>query len=332
MPAPAAKPTAAPPPQRPAPPAAKTSAPARSASPAQAPRPTATALPPRPPAKTIPPPAQTRAATAAPVKPAAKPAAPSATAVRPAAPRQPPRAEDQYPELAALAEKLRVGNFFALLDVQELATPDQIRRAYELLVKRVHPDRFKSGSRAVKDLVEQVFAGVTEAYQALSDPRKRQEHLLGRKRAEREATRSKQAERALEATKAFRDGDVALKARDYEGALRWFGKALQLYPDEGDHHAHYGYVLYLCHPSDPSMVGEAMEHVRRGLKTASHRELSFLFMGRLHKALGQNEVAEKMFMRAVQLQPDCVEAMRELRLINMRREKSKGLIGRLLKR
>jgi tetratricopeptide (TPR) repeat protein len=125
---------------------------------------------------------------------------------------------------------------------------------------------------------------------------------------------------------------MALKARDYEGALRWFGKALQLYPDEGDHHAHYGYVLYLCHPSDPGMVGEAMEHVRRGLKTASHRDKAFLFMGRLYKALGQNEMAEKFFTRAVQIQPECVEAIRELRLINMRREKSKGIVARLLKR
>jgi tetratricopeptide (TPR) repeat protein len=254
------------------------------------------------------------------------------SAARASGPRPEVRVEDQYPELAALAEKMRSGNFFELLDVQELAPPEQIKRAYELLAAKVHPDRFKSATRAVKELAEQVFSRVTEAHETLSDPRKRQEHLLDRKRAEREATRGKQAERALEAAKAFRDGDTALRARDYEGAMRWFGKALQLYPDEGDHHTHYGYALYLCHPSDPGMVGEAMEHVRRGLKTASHRELSFLYMGRLHKALGQNEVAEKMFTRSVQLSPECVEALRELRLINMRREKSKGLITRLLKR
>ena len=33
------------------------------------------------------------------------------------------------------------------------------------------------------------------------------------------------------------------------------------------------------------------------------------------------DVAVKMFTRAVQIQPQCVEALRELRLINMRREK-----------
>jgi hypothetical protein len=34
----------------------------------------------------------------------------------------------------------------------------------------------------------------------------------------------------------------------------------------------------------------------------------------------------------LQLKPDCVEAMREIRLIHMRRQKAKGLIGRLLRR
>ena len=80
------------------------------------------------------------------------------------------------------------------------------------------------------------------------------------------------------------------------------------------------------------IVGEALEHVRRGLKLASHREKPYLFMGRLYKAIGRADVAEKMFTRAVHIQPECVEALRELRLINMRREKSKGLVRRLLRR
>jgi hypothetical protein len=80
------------------------------------------------------------------------------------------------------------------------------------------------------------------------------------------------------------------------------------------------------------MVAEAMEHVKRGLKLASHREKPYLFLGRLHKAVGHVEQAERMFMRAVSLEPECLEAIRELRLIQMRREKSKGLIGRLFRK
>ncbi|MBW2289821.1 MAG: tetratricopeptide repeat protein, partial [Deltaproteobacteria bacterium] len=111
-----------------------------------------------------------------------------------------------------------------------------------------------------------------------------------------------------------------------------FGTALELDPDEGDYHAHYGWALHLCHPGEKSIIEEAMEHVRRGLKLASHADRAYLFMGRLFRATGKPEAAEKMFARAVQLCPDGVEALRELRLINMRRERSKGLIRRLLRR
>ena len=83
---------------------------------------------------------------------------------------------------------------------------------------------------------------------------------------------------------------------------------------------------------DAIMAEEALEHLKRGLKLASDREKSYLLMGRLCKAMGRAGAAEKMFARAAQIQPNCVEALRELRLINMRREKKKGLIGRLLRR
>jgi hypothetical protein len=46
----------------------------------------------------------------------------------------------------------------------------------------------------------------------------------------------------------------------------------------------------------------------------------------------RQDVAAKMFSRAIQLDPDCLEALRELRLINLRREKSKTLVQRILRR
>ena len=65
---------------------------------------------------------------------------------------------------------------------------------------------------------------------------------------------------------------------------------------------------------------------------AGDREKPYLLMGRLCKATGRTGAAEKMFTRAIQIQPNCVEALRELRLINMRRCRQRGLIGRLLRR
>jgi CheY-like chemotaxis protein len=235
-------------------------------------------------------------------------------------------------ELATLAGQLRTRDHFEILDVEPGVDREALREAYARVSQRTHPDRFSGASRTVRDLAAEVHGLVTAAYETLADPRARQQYLLDRKKKQREDDQRRLGERALEAETESRQGEAALTARDYEAALAHFGRALQLYPDDGDHHAHYGWSLYLCHPSDPSMVGEALEHVRRGIKLAGNREKPYLFMGRLYKAIGRADVAEKMFTRAVHIAPECVEALRELRLIHMRREKSKGLIGRLFRR
>ena len=48
--------------------------------------------------------------------------------------------------------------------------------------------------------------------------------------------------------------------------------------------------------------------------------------------MGKAGAAKKMFSRAVQIRPQCVEAIRELRIMNMRREKTQGLGKVVLKR
>jgi tetratricopeptide (TPR) repeat protein len=244
-----------------------------------------------------------------------------------------PSQEDAKPAaLTLLAQRFRGESPFQILGVPENADEQEIQSAYGKLCELTHPDRVSQSSEAVKALASEVFAMVANAYETLIDPRRRQAYLLGQRKADRDAAERAIGRRALDAEIQFQEGDAAMRAKDYAAALRCFGRALELYPEEGDYHAHYGWVLHLCHPSDTAMAAEAMEHVQRALKLAPDREKPYLFMGRLCKAIGRLDAAEKMFVRALKIQPDCLDALRELRLINMRREKGKSLIGRLLRR
>ena len=107
---------------------------------------------------------------------------------------------------------------------------------------------------------------------------------------------------------------------------------MRAYPEEGEYHAYYGWALYVMDPDAPGRLKEALHHVLLGRKLAPGREKPYLFLGRLYKAANRERLAEKVFLRAVQLDPDCVEALRELRLLHMRREKSRGLVRRILRR
>jgi CheY-like chemotaxis protein/tetratricopeptide (TPR) repeat protein len=244
----------------------------------------------------------------------------------------PEQSESECASLTAMVERFSAQTYFEILGITPSAPASEVEKAYVTLAEDTHPDRYSGSSEAVRKVAEEVFAHITRAYETLGDPRRRGEYVLDQRREQREAAKEEAGRRALEAANQFQRGEALLKSRAYEDALVHFGQALELDPQEGDYHTHYGWTLHLCHPSNAPMIEEAMEHVRRGLKLASHGDRAYLYMGRLFRAIGKPAAAEKMFTRAVQIQPDCVEALRELRLINLRRERSKGLIRRVLRR
>jgi CheY-like chemotaxis protein len=235
-------------------------------------------------------------------------------------------------ELAELAKHLRDKNYFEILGVAQSCTDLVLEQAYSDLARRAHPDRFQTKSLAIRELASEVYERVNQAYESLRDRARRQQYILELQIGDGRGTAGESDQRAITAETAFQKGLGLIQRRAYEEALAHFGKSLEQNPEDGEYHAYYGWCLYLCNPTASTIIGEAIEHVKRGARLAGDREKPFLFLGRLYKVIGKVAPAERMFTRAVQIQPECVEALRELRLINLRREKRKGLIQRILRR
>jgi CheY-like chemotaxis protein len=235
-------------------------------------------------------------------------------------------------ELAEMAEKLRGRDYFGILGVANNAGEEVVRKAYVDLAKRTHPDRFSGASEPVRHLAEEIFGLISRAHETLSDRNRRLEYIRDRGNQARDAAELEEGHRALKAELEFQKGAVCLRKKSYQRAVAHFEEAVRAYPEEGEYHAYFGWALYLLDPDAPGRLKEALEHVLAGRKLAPAREKPYLFLGRLYKAANRGKIAERMFARAVQLDPDCVEALRELRLLNMRREKSRGLVRRILRR
>ncbi len=138
--------------------------------------------------------------------------------------------------------------------------------------------------------------------------------------------------RAVKAELEFQRGQAKMRSRDYAGAMACFETAVELFPDEGEYRVLQGWAFFLDRKEQPEAAEKALRIVRQGAKLARDRDTSYLILGRLYRELNRLDMSEKMFERALDIRPDCVEAQRELRLLQMRRRKEQGLIGRWLRR
>jgi curved DNA-binding protein CbpA len=219
-----------------------------------------------------------------------------------------------------------------VLEVPRRTTDEAVRAAWVELAKRTHPDRYRESSDAVRQLAEEAFRIVSEAYETIASSERRLEYLRALRNRDHEAAELEEGQRALRAELEFQKGQGCLQRKDYSVAVQHFERAMRTYPEEGEYQAHFGWAFYLAGPDEPGRLREAIEHVLAGRKLAPDREKPYLFLGWLYKASGRVQIAERMFHRALQLDPDCVEAIRELRLIDMRRQRSRGLVRRILRR
>lgn len=113
----------------------------------------------------------------------------------------------------------------------------------------------------------------------------------------------------------FQRGEELLRSRQYKQAYQHFQEAVTLYGQEGDFHAYLGWSRFQASPKDPSALEEALAALETAVRLNPRSDKPYLFSGYIYKATGRSTQAERSFERAIQCNPDCVEALKELRLL-----------------
>ncbi|NLH48867.1 MAG: response regulator [Myxococcales bacterium] len=289
--------------------------------------------------------------SAAPVAPAA-PAAPEKPAPRvekEKAEPQPAKAEANEADAEEAEMRTRVlrvfnrvsqGNDFQVLGVGPNPTEHEIRVAYHKMAKEFHPDRFFGrASEEVRSQVEEIFRRATESYENVNTQEKIGEYIKkieSQDEAPKTDARIEGVKRIIMAEQYFQNGKQYLREKRFARAAAEFKKAMEISTNEAEYVAYYGWSLYniprekditdedkklFADQSEGDLQFNGRESLNRAITLNPRSERAYLFLGAIYKQEGLKEFAEKQYEKALICNPNCIEALRELRLIKLQEQK-----------
>lgn len=211
-------------------------------------------------------------------------------------------------------QKLEGKNHFEVLGLTESATSPQIKTAYFALARNFHPDTVPAGAPAeLGRLKADVFARVGEAYRVLSDEKSRATYLDELKFGG--SDEQVDVSRILAAEECFQKGCILVRARKFTEAEKMLDEAIALNDMEGEYYAWRAWARFAASTEKPKVKDRAMREIETSIKMNPRCAMSYYFAGQISKLLGDKTGAESWFKKTLNVDPNHIEAQRELRLL-----------------
>lgn len=144
-------------------------------------------------------------------------------------------------------------SYYEIFDIPIKAALPEIKAAYFKLAKSYHPDKFHhEGDSERQQRIQNAFTEIARAYETLKDEKARElydfklrKYLESIKEQEKsaDATGNQQKVQPDKAKMEFDQGFDLLLAQDYENAIPFLARSVQLSPQNARHHAYYGKAL-----------------------------------------------------------------------------------------
>ena len=227
--------------------------------------------------------------------------------------------------------------YFQVLGVQEDATDEAIQSAYFTLVKAWHPDRLPADVKEMKAEVAKVFGRISEAYQTLADAKARAEYLQVVKSGGGTARDREMVERVVDSALLFQKGEVMFKRGSFGNAEALVLQAVNADPEQPEYRALLAWIQ--AHRiGDPAPLEERqrtnhfqaqIQLLDQVLRQEANYERAIFYRAVLLRRSGFYEKAIRDFRKAAHLNPHNIDAAREVRLYDRRKQKDAGLFGRL---
>lgn len=251
-------------------------------------------------------------------------------------------------EIERRSQSIDSEDYFQMLGVARDATSEQIRGAYFSLARVWHPDRLPGELADMKAPLGRVFARFNDAYQTLSDASKRKEYLGRLQQGEGTAEDDAKLARVVDAALEFQKAEILLKKNDLAGAEALASRAAEADPEQPEYVALLMWIRALRRGDPPGMqegttsphFDDLIQILDRVIAKEPRYERALYYRGVLQKRAGRTDKAIRDFKLVAEINPKNLDAVREVRLHEMRRRTSPttsspeggGLFGKFFKR
>jgi len=236
-----------------------------------------------------------------------------------------PDHKDRWEEVTRVIGMMDRQNYFEMLGVKESADSHQISKKYMTLAKKWHPDRMPPELSELRPWVEEIFHLYTVASDTLGDIKKRVEY----QKTVMQGGGTPESERKLnvmvEAAINFQKVDVLVKRRRYDDAMEICDSAMAVVRKEADYPAMKAWIILLRDGTGTEEVADEIRSLLRKTFAINSDHVHGHFV-RAHflKRQGDHDKALKHFKKVAKLDPKNIEALREVRVGNMRLQRGRS--------
>jgi curved DNA-binding protein CbpA len=249
-----------------------------------------------------------------------------------------PELTERWTKIVARARLIENQNYFEMLGLDKKALGPEIRTEFFKLAKDYHPDRLPQELAPLRTCVEVIFGYLNEAYKTLDDEQQRIAYLRSVREGGGTPASERLMQQILDCAITYERVQVFARKRQYDEALALTENILSITKDEPDYHAMYAHLLMSKFPSNDAPTGKIMEALDRALELHPDHERAHECKAKMLQRLGRQPEALRHYKRVVAINPNNVDAAREVRVAGMREAQEKaspkntaaGFLGKLL--
>ncbi len=230
---------------------------------------------------------------------------------------------ERWKEVANKVVAIDTMNYFEMLGIDEKAKGQAVRDAYFQMAKTWHPDRLPAELMPLREFADVIFFHLTKAKDTLTDEKKRKDYISAVEAGGGTPESEREVNAIVESAMAMQRAEVFLKRNDWQGALDLAEEAAGLNPEDPDSMAMKAWCLFQLARGKPPF-DEQLELLDAAIERNENHEKAHYYRGMILKRQGDDKHALRAFRRVININPRHTEAMREIRLSNMRKKKDDG--------